>query len=75
MNSDYNTQTCVRNITDIVGTERYCKENVTHTNVPMPFEVEMKSQVNNVTVWKTQLDKNVCNVYQMRPGGGELTKP
>lgn len=49
MNSDYNTQTCVSNITDIVGTERYCKENVTHTNVPVPFEVEMKSQVNNVT--------------------------
>ncbi|XP_029328684.1 protein aurora borealis-like [Mus caroli] len=46
MNSDYNTQTCVSNITDIVGTESYCKENVTHTNVPMSFEVEMKSQVN-----------------------------
>ncbi|XP_052046766.1 protein aurora borealis isoform X2 [Apodemus sylvaticus] len=43
MDSGYNTHTCGSNITDIVGTESYCKENVTQS-----FEVEMKSQVNNI---------------------------
>ncbi|XP_031217225.1 protein aurora borealis isoform X2 [Mastomys coucha] len=49
MDSGYNTQTCGSNITDIVGTESYCKENVTQS-----FEVEMKPQVNNITIfqWK-----------------------
>ncbi|XP_003499464.1 protein aurora borealis isoform X3 [Cricetulus griseus] len=42
MDSGYNTQTCGSNITDIAGTESYCKENVTQS-----FEVEMKSQVCN----------------------------
>ncbi|XP_028612408.1 protein aurora borealis [Grammomys surdaster] len=44
MDSGYNTQTCGSNITDTVGTESYCKENVTQS-----LEVEMKSQVNNIT--------------------------
>ena len=52
MDSGYNTQTCGSNITDIVGTESYCKENVTQS-----FEVETKSQVTNIKVWMTQLDK------------------
>ncbi|GAB1299141.1 Protein aurora borealis [Apodemus speciosus] len=43
MDSGYNTQTCGSNVTDIVGTESYCKENVTQS-----FEVEMKSQVNHI---------------------------
>ncbi|XP_051016862.1 protein aurora borealis [Acomys russatus] len=40
MDSGYNTQTCGGSITDIVGTESYCKENATQS-----FEVEIKSQV------------------------------
>lgn len=43
MDSGYNTQTCGSNITDIVGTESYSKENVTQS-----FEAEMKPQVNNI---------------------------
>ncbi|XP_038949305.1 protein aurora borealis isoform X3 [Rattus norvegicus] len=43
MDSGYNTQTCGSNITDIVGTESYCKENVTQS-----FEAQMKPQVNNI---------------------------
>lgn len=48
MDSGYNTQTCGSNITDIVGTESYSKENVTQS-----FEAEMKPQVNNIKVWET----------------------
>ncbi|KAL1780905.1 aurora borealis [Sigmodon hispidus] len=43
MDSGYNTQTCGSNITDIAGTESYCKENVIQS-----FEVEVKSQVCNI---------------------------
>ncbi|XP_029397492.1 protein aurora borealis [Mus pahari] len=70
MDSGYNTQTCGSNITDIVGTESYCKENVTHTNVQMSFEVEMKSQVKNVTQGHT-----VQRCWMKSPSPSQCSSP
>ena len=49
MDSGYNTQTCGSNIMDTVGAESYCKESDAQT-----LEVENKSQVFNIKVWKKQ---------------------
>ncbi|CAO2591745.1 Protein aurora borealis [Lemmus lemmus] len=57
MDSGYTTQTCGSNVTDIAGTESCCKENVTQS-----FEVEIKSQVCNIKVWRKQPDNIGCNI-------------
>lgn len=49
MDSGYNTQNYGSNIMDTVGAESYYKENDAQT-----LEVETKSQVFNIKVWKKQ---------------------
>lgn len=58
MDSGYNTQNCGSNIMDTVGAESYCKESDAQT-----LEVENKSQVFNIKVWKKQRKLDMVVVF------------